>query len=136
MLYITRVTINTYHITSIDFMGYEINKDNASCHHLIVPRCNGGSKASCNVVALNQYSSHPLLHTIELHDYDKFFYITKRMMEEVKLGRIDAEEIEKIFGCIETFENEHSGDVNFNGEPIIKEEYTKRLSLNAIKSRL
>lgn len=127
MLHITRVMITAFNITDTDFMGYSVNKDNANFHHLIIPRRNGGSKALNNGAILNKDTSHPYLHIIESKDYDVFYDITKQMIIENKLGRIDFNCIKRIDEILKYFEKEHSSDTNFFGDLLIKEEYTKRL---------
>ena len=49
------------------------------------------------------------------------------MMKENKLGRLDEKCIRVIHDVLNAFEREHSGETNFLGEELIKEEYTKRL---------
>lgn len=127
MLHITRVMITVFNITDTDFMGYSVNKDTANYHHLIIPRRNGGVKLICNGAILNKDTSHPYLHIIESKDYDMFFQITRLMMEENKLGRIDMNCLIKINDVLNCFEREHAGETNFLQEELIKEEYTKRL---------
>ncbi len=127
MLHITRVIITTFNITDTDFMGYYVDKSTANFHHLIIPRRNNGAKAISNGAILNKDTSHPYIHIIELKDYDAFYKITKEMMKENKLGKIDIECIRRIDDILNSFEREHSGETNFLGEELIKEEYIKRL---------
>lgn len=127
MLHITRVMITAFNITDTDFMGYSVDKTNANFHHLIIPRRNGGAKAISNGAILNKDTSHAYLHIIELKDYDVFYKITKEMIKENKLGRIDLACIRAIDDILNSFEKEHSGETNFLGEELIKEEYIKRL---------
>ncbi len=127
MLHITRLMIDAYKINDIDFMGYYVNRETANYHHLIIPRRNGGVKTLSNGAILNKDTSHPYLHIIESRDYEIFYGITKEMIIENLLGRIDLDNIKKIDDMLRCFEKEHCGDINFNGEELIKEEYTKRL---------
>ena len=127
MLHITRVMIAAFNITDTDFMGYSVDKTNANFHHLIIPRRNGGAKAISNGAILNKDTSHPYIHIIESKDYEMFYKITKEMMKENKMGRIDKECLLAINDILNVFEREHSGETNFLGEELIKEEYTKRL---------
>ncbi len=127
MLHITRVMINEFNITDTDFMGYSVSKDTANFHHLIIPRRNGGVKSINNGAILNKYTSHPYLHIIETKDYEIFYRVTKEMIKENLLGRIELENLKKIDDMLSYFEREHCGDINFNGDEVIKEEYTKRL---------
>ncbi len=127
MLHITRVMIGAFNITDMDFMGYSVSRDTANFHHLIIPKRNGGPKAIGNGAILNKETSHPYLHIIEQRDYELFYLITREMIKENKLGRLDVDIIKRIYSFLEAFEKDHSGDYNFSGEPLIKEEYTKRL---------
>ena len=129
MLHITRVMINTFNIVDTDFMGYSVDRSNANYHHLIIPRRNGGVKTINNGAILNKDTSHPYLHVIEYKDYDIFYLITKEMIEENKARRIDPKNIARIYDLLNTFERNYSADTNVNGEPLIREEYTKRLLL-------
>ena len=127
MLHITRVMITAFNITDIDFMGYSVSKETANYHHLIIPRRVGGAKSISNGAILNKDTSHPYLHIIESKDYDMFFRITREMMKENKLGRIDLDILKRIDDILNCFEREHAGETNFLQEELIKEEYTKRL---------
>ena len=127
MLHITKLMIDVYKIVDMDFMGYSIDPISASFHHLIVPKRNGGPKTINNGAILNRGTSHAYLHLIELKDYDYFYDITKEMIDENKKGFLDITNIKRIDDILNNFEREHSGDVNFQGEPLIHEEYVKRL---------
>jgi hypothetical protein len=50
-------------------------------------------------------------------------------MKENRMGKLDIECMRRIHQMLDTFEREHSGDTNFFGEQIIREEYVKRLKL-------
>ena len=127
MLHITRIMISAFNIEDVDFMGYSVDKSTANYHHLIIPRRNGGAKTINNGAILNKDTSHPYLHIVESKDYDMFYNITKQMMIENKLGRLDIDCFKRINEILLVFEREHSADINFLNEPLIKEEYTKRL---------
>lgn len=128
MLKITKIMIETFHITDMDFMGYSVNIQNASYHHLIIPRRLNGPKTIDNGAILNGNTSHPYLHIIEEKDYEIFLLIQKRMIHENLNRRLDLQTIRRIHSLLLYFEKEHCGDVNSYGEPIIKEKYVKRLS--------
>ena len=127
MLHITRVMINVFNITDTDFMGYSVDKKTANYHHLLVPRRNGGVKTINNGAILNQDTSHKYIHVIEYKDYDIFYRITKEMIEENKKGKIDIDNLRRINDLLIYFERFYSSSTNVNGEPLIKEQYTKRL---------
>ncbi len=42
---ITKIMIEMYNLKNIDFMGYRFNRNNASYHHLIIPRRLGGEES-------------------------------------------------------------------------------------------
>lgn len=123
---ITRVMIDIYNLKHIDFMGYEFSTKNASYHHLIVPRRNGGHETIQNGAILNGKTSHPYLHIIENCDYDMFLAITSEMIDENILGRLDANSLRKIHDILLQFEREHSGDTNKKGKLLIKEQFIRR----------
>ena len=127
MFHISRM-YNCYNLDekNIDFMGYSVNKESASFHHLIIPRRNGGTRAISNGAILNKDTSHPYLHVIETKDYEIFFRITREMMKENRLGKLDLDILKNIYDLLEYFEREHCGELNFLGEPLIKKEYTIR----------
>lgn len=127
MIYITKVMMEKFNITDLDFMGYSLKMDNASYHHLVIPRRNNGCKSLLNGAVLNKETSHPYLHLIEKNDYELFYLITKVMINEVRLGRLDEKYLKQIDDYLNVFEKEHSGDCTTLGNPLIKEEYVNRL---------
>ena len=129
MLHITKVMILHFHLTDRDMMGYSLNTKDASYHHLIIPTRNNGIKSIRNGAVLNGKTSHPYLHVVEFKDYDKFYDITKLMILENRLERLDEDALRQIHDILTCFEREYSGASNYLGEPLIKEEYTKRLIL-------
>ena len=120
---LTRLMIDTYNMKKIDFMGYYFNKKNASYHHLIIPKRNGGKETFENGVVLNGQTSHPYLHIIESIDEDIFDYITLEMIEEKYLCRVDEDSIRKIDDALHEFEKEYSGRRTSKGKILIKPEY-------------
>ncbi len=126
---ITRLMINEFKIDQLgyDFMGYSINKQNASYHHLIMPRRLHGPMNRENGAILNGLTAHPYLHRIEAIDLEIFNLITSEMVDENIKGRIDIENLRKINDLLLFFEKEHSADITKSGQPLIKDIYTKRL---------
>lgn len=120
---ITRLLIDSYNMKKIDMMGYYFNKNNASFHHLIIPRRNGGRESFENGAVLNGKTSHPYLHIIESVDPDVFDFITMEMIEEKYLCRVDEENIRNIDDALRSFEKEHSGDRTSKGKILIKPEF-------------
>ena len=123
---ITRLMIEEYNLKKIDFMGYSFTKDNASYHHLIIPRRLGGPETVQNGAILNGRTSHPYLHIIEYKDLDIFNLITSEMIDENIKGRLDPDNLRRINDLLTYFEREHSGDSTKKGKALIKEEYTRR----------
>ena len=126
---ITRLIIDYYNLKKIDFMGYAFTKNNASYHHLIIPRRLGGPETIDNGAVLNGRTSHPYLHIVENRDYDMFLAITSEMIDENILGKLDLNNIRKIHDILTQFEREHSSDSTKKGKLLIKEEYTRRPKL-------
>jgi len=126
---VTRLMFNMYKIKDLgyDFMGYAVNKNNASYHHLIIPRRLKGPMTIENGAVLNGFTSHPYLHAIEKVDLDIFDSITSEMIDENIKGRVDMYNIKKIDDLLLFFEREHSGDYTKSGHLLIKDEYTKRM---------
>ena len=125
--HISNLLISAYNIKNIDYMGYAVNENNISYHHVIIPSRNGGSRVQINGVPLNSRTSHPYLHIIEARDYEIFYRITKELIEEIRMKGIQESNLLAIDDLLNNFEREHSQDLAFNGEPLIREEYTKRL---------
>ena len=123
---ITRLMIEEYNLKKIDFMGYSFTKDNASYHHLIIPRRLNGPETVQNGAILNGKTSHPYLHIIEYKDLDIFNLITSEMIDENIKGRLDPDNLRRINDLLTYFEREHSGDSTKKGKALIKEEYTRR----------
>jgi len=110
-----------------DFMGYSINKRNASYHHLIVPRRLHGPMARENGAILNGFTAHPYLHAIERTDPEIFHLVTSEMIDENIKGKLDIENLKRIHDLLLFFEKEHSSDYTRSGKILIKEEYVRRL---------
>ena len=111
-----------------DFMGYEFgSKKELSTHH-IIPRHSGGQTKKNNLCILNRNTSHNYIHLIEDYDYKIFLQVSKYLMEQVKKGRIDLEELKRINELLLFFEDKYKKEQARNGELLIREEYkTKRI---------
>lgn len=120
---ITKIMIEKYNLKSIDMMGYVFNKNNASYHHLIIPRRMGGAETIENGAVLNKNTSHPYLHIVERMDLEMFESITEEIIEEKAKGRLDKECLERIDDILKCFEREHSGKRTRKGKVLIKPEY-------------
>ena len=134
---VTKLMINEYNIKRLgyDFMGYTFkNINELSFHHLIIPRrlCNNMKNKGYtreNGAILKQSSSHDYLHLIEIYDRDRFLEITKYLIEENKLGRLDIDTLRKIRDVLLSFEMEYQDVRNSNGRKIIKKEFKNRIPL-------
>lgn len=113
-----------------DFMGYTFeSKKQLSTHH-IIPKHTGGQTKSRNLCVLNRFTSHNYIHLIEDYDYKVFLQISRELMEQVKQGKIDIQEIKNIFELLQFFEFKFRDETDRNGDLIIKPEYkTKRIIL-------
>ena len=111
-----------------DFLGYTFNnKKDLSTHH-IIPRHSGGQTKKNNLCILNRNTSHNYIHLIEDYDYKIFLQVSKYLMEQVKKGRIDIEELKRINELLLFFEDKYKKEQSRNGELLIREEYkTKRI---------
>ena len=129
---ITKLMIKEFKIREYgyDFMGYHLNQgDKLTFHHLVVARRDGGPYARWNGAVLCGASSHPYLHTIEQKDHDIFMYITSEMLDMNIKGYLDMENLKKINDLLCYFEKEHCSDRMKSGKLLIKEEYTRRLTI-------
>jgi hypothetical protein len=129
MKHITEQMIRMYKLKElgIDFMGYEFHKNDASFHHLIVPKRKGGPETIQNGAILMQSTSHNYLHLTEQVDFEIFSFITSEMIDMNIKGYIDPQNLHYIDDALNYFEHQYSGLTTKKGKPLIKEQYTKRL---------
>lgn len=142
---VTREMIKDYDLKKkgYDFMGYTFDTINElSFHHLIVPKRESRKKGigegyvKWNGALLNQYTSHPYLHTIERIDRELFLEITKEMIEENLKGEINIENLKRIREMLLWFEAHYNDVYSSSGKEIIKPEFkTKRLVLPGFEER-
>lgn len=134
---ITKLMILKYNLLELkyDFMGYDFDKEkDLSFHHLIVPKriCKAQNLTDdgyleWNGAILKMKTSHQYLHVIERYDKDMFNAITLQMIEENLKGYLDTNNIKYIDDVLKCFEREYSGARTKHGDPLIKEEYTRRV---------
>ena len=117
-----------------DFMGYDVNRcESLSFHHLIVPHkdCSElgiqGGYEEWNGALLVRDTAHDYLHIIEKYDFNIFLDITSEMICQNIKGRLDPNNIKLINMLLNDFEKEWDGEVGYNGKPLIREEFRKRL---------
>ena len=133
---ITKLMIAKYKLLELkyDFMGYDFDKERElSFHHLVIPKrlCVAQKIAEdgyleWNGAILKMKTAHNYLHTIERYDRDMFEAITEQMIDENSKGYLDLKNILYIDDVLKCFEREYSGARTKHGEPLIKEEYTRR----------
>ena len=109
-----------------DFMGYRFSNKQASFHHLLIPKRNGGPETIQNGAVLMRDTGHDYIHRIEMVDYEIFCELTSEMEDENIKGFLDPKNIARINEILEYFEREHCGDRTGKGHPLIKEEYVRK----------
>lgn len=110
-----------------DFMGFGFNsKKDLSTHH-IIPRNSGGQTKKNNLCILNRNTAHNYIHLIEDYDYKVFLQVSKHLMEQVKMGKIDMDEIKRINELLCFFEDKFGKEETRNGNPLIKPEFKTRI---------
>lgn len=120
--------IQEWGMRDVDWMGYKRGRDDIfTFHHLIVPNRDGGPYAMWNGAILCGKTGHPYLHTVERTDYDRFLYLTSKLIDMNALGKLDLATIKQIDACLKMYEAEFQGKVNPKSRKrIIKPEYTIR----------
>lgn len=110
-----------------DFMGYEFgSKKELSTHH-IIPRHSGGQTKKNNLCVLTRDTSHNYIHLIEDTDYKVFLQISKFLLEQVKKGQIDLDELKRINEILLFFEDKYRDVESKSGDLLIRPEYKQRI---------
>jgi hypothetical protein len=133
---VTKRMISNFKIHNLgyDFMGYDVNcQESLSFHHLIVPHKNfadvgKGGYEEWNGAILVRDTSHDYLHLIEKYDFNIFIDITSEMIDQNVKGKLDPYNIRLIDMLLKDFEQEWEGEIGYNGKPLIKDEFRKRLN--------
>lgn len=107
----------------IDFMGYNFNLQEATYHHLIIPKRRGGQATYENGAILMRTTAHDYIHTIERYDLEVFNAITDAIISQKSKGRLDIADLKYIKSCLEYFEKCYSNETSGKGKLIIKERY-------------
>ena len=124
---VTKEMIRLWDMKDVDWMGYKKGENDIfTFHHLIVPNRKGGPYAMWNGAILCGNTAHPYLHVVENYDYDRFLYLTSKLIDMNALGRLDLETIKQIDACLKYFEHEYQGKNTKRKKRIIKPEYTVR----------
>jgi hypothetical protein len=126
---VTKQMIEMWDMTNIDWMGYEKEVDDVfSYHHLKVAKRNGGPISIDNGAILCGKTAHPYLHVVERYDRDMFLFITKILIQVNDQNYMPTyDQLLRIDAALNIFENEHCGDTNKKGYPLVKESFAKRL---------
>ena len=124
---VVKEMLKKWDMKDVDWMGYKKDKsDIFTFHHLIIPTRKGGPYEIWNGAILCGGTGHPYLHVVENYDYDRFIYITSRLIDMNVLGKLDLETIKDIDTCLKYFEREYQGKRTKSKKRIIKPEYTIR----------
>ena len=107
----------------IDFMGYNFNLQEATYHHLIIPKRRGGQATYENGAILMRTTAHDYIHTIEHYDLDVFKAITEAIKSEKECGCLNVYDLKRIKNCLRYFEKNYNGKMSKKGKLIIKERY-------------
>ena len=135
MIDITKLMIIKYKLLELkyDFMGYEFKKEkDLTFHHLIVPKriCIAQNIPELGYLdwncALLQKDAHNYAHIVERYDRDMFNALTLQMIDENLKGYLDIKNLQAIDDILNQFEKEYCGARTKHGDPLIKEEYTRR----------
>ncbi len=126
-----------------DLMGYDVDRiESLSFHHLLVPAKNiivispelkklkvhTDGYDYWNGAPLVRDTSHDYLHLIETYDSDIFYDITSEMIDQRFKGRLCPYNIRLIDMRLKDFEEEYGDAKGLDKQPLIKDEYRKRLS--------
>lgn len=122
---ITRDMIKLYNLDHICFMGYKLNKNNATYHH-IVKKEDGGLLTIDNGAILSDVA-HSYLHIIEYKDIEIYFALNK-IFEIINKQRSKPtkEQYSIINALLMMFEEEHKSDKTSKGKMLIKHAYLER----------
>lgn len=114
-----------------DFLGYKFNSKRELSTHHILPKHSGGETKKNNLCILNRFTSHNYIHLIEEYDYKVFLELSKYLLEEVKKGEINEEQLLRIDDALQFFEFKYRNEEDRHGELLIKPEYKKRIILKS-----
>ena len=124
---VTKEMIRIWDMKDVDWMGYKKGKNDIfTFHHLIVPARKNGPYAMWNGAILCGDTAHPYLHVVENYDYDRFLYLTSKLIDMNALGKLDLELIKDIDMCLKQFEREYQGKCTKSKKRIVKPQYTIR----------
>lgn len=124
---VTRNLYINFNMRDMDWLGYKIYRKNDLDFHHIKKREDGGKFTYSNGAVLN-HMDHGYLHIIEYKDLDMYVYLNMILKQINEQGYMPTkQQLIAINFVLEQFEREHCSDYNCKGQPLIKEEYTRRL---------
>lgn len=109
-----------------DFMGYEFDSKKELSYHHIQPKHFGGQTTYDNGALLVRSTSHNYIHLIEEYDYKMFLMVSKLLIEEKNMGKVDIEILKEIDGILNCFEEKYERAYTKKGQPLVREEFTRR----------
>lgn len=123
---IIKIMINQYNIHKIDWMGYEVNKDNPYTYHHLLKKENGGKETATNGAILTKIG-HEYLNIIESRDIELYNYINNVLKQINEQGFMPLErQLLAIDAMLKMFEKDHRYDRTSKNKRLIKENYLKR----------
>lgn len=125
---ITITMMNIYGMKNVDWLGYELQKDDIFTYHHLFKKSYGGIESIKNGAILCGKTSHPYIHLIEYLDFDIYLYLTK-LLTEVNLQRHmpTDKQFMVMYKTLLQFEREHENDRSKKGKILVKESYKKRI---------
>lgn len=122
---ITRDMIKIYNLDHTCFMGYKLNKNNATYHH-IVKRENGGLLTLDNGAILTDVA-HNYLHVIEYKDIETYIALNK-IFEIInkQQSKPTPEQYSIINTLLVMFEEKHKDNKTSKGKSLIQHKYLER----------
>ncbi|MBQ8473174.1 MAG: hypothetical protein IJ501_06700 [Bacilli bacterium] len=123
---ITKIMINRYSISKIDWMGYKVSKDNPYTYHHLLKKENGGKETIENGAILTKIG-HEYLNIIESRDIELYNYINNILKQINEQGFMPLErQLLAIDAMLKMFEKDHRYDRISKNKRLIKENYLKR----------
>ena len=124
---ITRIMINRYSISKIDWMGYKVSKDNPyTYHHCYVKKEHGGKETVANGAILTKIG-HEYLNIIESRDIELYNYINNILKQINEQGFMPLErQLLAIDAMLKMFEKDHGYDRTSKNQKLIKDCYLRR----------
>lgn len=127
---ITKIMIDEWGMSNMDWMGYTLEKkEHFSYHHLIIPKRFGGKETIENGAILIQSAGHDYLHVIERIERKVFEDITW-VLREINEQRYmpTKEQLARINHILKYFEEKYQGKTTSKGKPLIRQRFLRRVN--------